>query len=559
MASRARERWHRRGCVRLPALITALGAVALAAVSTDARAGHTFPGLNGSIAYTKPFVDPRIWRIDLDGTDEVPLTPATTAGDSFPEWSPDGTRIAFSRCLAPGGCTARIWVMKADGSGAGSISIGSNGDSLYSDSEPVWSPDGERLAFIARRNYAELLVVNADGSGLRKLTGGEAQQVTRLDRHVFSPDGRKIAFDREKTGQGIDVFTIAPNGKGLRNLTQTGSSYGPAWSRDGTRIAYHDGVDIWTMNADGTNQTNVTQLPGPAFASNPLFTPDGAGIVYTEVDPTGNPFALTEVFHVDLTSGTKTNLTNTPMVQETATVFSPEGDKLAGHNRTTGVTYVMDADGSDVVPLRAGGGFAAGPDWQPLCTINGTAAGEAITGTPARDIICAGGGNDVIRAGDGDDIVFGGGGNDRLFGAGGNDILSGQAGNDTIVPGLGNDSATGGPGTDTLSFADAGAAIVASLASGTASGAGSDWVSSVEHVSGSARADVLTGSGGANTLSGGRGNDRLRGGAGSDRLFGGEGRDTLLGERGNDRLHGGPRRDVCRQGPGRGARIACEA
>jgi Tol biopolymer transport system component len=524
--------------------------------STAARAGgHTFPGLNGSIVYTKPFVDSRIWRVDPDGTDDTPLTPATTAGDNGPEWSPDGTRIAFSRCLAPGGCIARIWVMNADGSGARSISIGSDGNSNYSDSEPVWSPDGERLAYIARHHYAELLVVNADGRGLRKLTGGEAQQVTRLDRHVFSPDGHTIAFDREKIGEGIDVFAIAPNGKGLSNLTETGTSYGPAWSPDGTKIAYHDGIDIWTMSADGTNQTNVTQLTGPGFASNPLFTPDGAGIVYTEIDPTGNPFALTEVFHVDLGSGTKTNLTNTPMVQETAWTFSPEGDMLAGRNNTTGVWYVMDADGSGVTPLVEG----APADWQPLCTINGTAAGEAITGTAARDIICAGGGNDVIRGSGGNDIVFGGGGNDRLFAADGNDILSGQAGNDTIVPGAGNDSVSGGSGLDTVSFTDATAAIVASLAGGTASGAGSDMLSTVENLTGSAWADVLTGTSGANTLSGGNGNDRLKGGGGDDRLFGGNGRDTLLGEGGNDRLHGGPQRDVCHQGPGRGARIACEA
>ena len=50
----------------------------------------------------------------------------------------------------------------------------------------------------------------------------------------------------------------------------------------------------------------------------------------------------------------KTNLTNTPMVQETATVLSPEGDKLAGVNNITGVMYVMDADGSDIVPLQPG-------------------------------------------------------------------------------------------------------------------------------------------------------------------------------------------------------------
>ena len=556
MSFRGRVGGRRGERAGLGLLLAALSTVVVLDGSTEANAGgHTFPGLNGSIAYGKP-LDPRIWRIDPDGTDDTPLTPMTSAGDGGAEWSPDGTRIAFSRCLAPGGCTARIWVMNADGSGAHSISIGAGGNGNYSDSEPVWSPDGARIAYISRHSYAELWIVNADGSGDRKLTGGATQGVGRIDRAVFSPDGRRIAFDREVLNAGkVDIFTISPNGKGLKNLTQTGTSYGPAWSPDGTTIAYHDGIDIWTMDADGTNKVNVTQLPGPAFASNPLFTPDGAGIVYTTIDHTGNPFALTEVFHVDLTSGTKTNLTNTPTVQEGAWIFSPEGDKLAGRNNTTGVWYLMDADGSDVTPILEG----APADWQPLCTINGTVAGEMIAGTPERDVICGSGGNDVIEGGGGDDIVFGGAGNDLLLGAQGDDILSGQAGSDTLLPGAGDDLASGGAGADTLSFAGTDSAISASLAAGTASGAGADAIVLVENLIGSAKADMLSGSRGANTLTGGLGNDRLKGGSGGDRLFGQGGRDTLQGEGGNDSLNGGPARDICRQGSGRGVLIACEA
>lgn len=554
-----KKRKHWRSC-RVGACFLSAGLYAVAVLAGAERAGatgNTFPGLNGSIAYMKP-LDPRIWRIDSDGTDDLPLT-MPSASDGSPEWSPDGTRIAFSRCLASGGCIARIWVMNADGSGAHAISVGADGNSNFSDIGPAWSPDGTRIAYSSSHNFAELWIVNENGTGNRKLTGGETETVRAIDGQVFSPDGRTIAFRRAKFGEGANIWTIGSNGKGLKKITNSGTSHGPAWSPDGTKIAYHDGLDIWIVNRDGTNPVNATEMPGPAFASNPLFTNDGSGLVYTEVDPTGNPFPLSEIFHLDLTSGTKTNLTNTPSIREVASVRSPEGDKLAGANWTTGVFFVMDADGSDVVPLQPVGFSDAGPDWQPLCTINGTGGGDVIVGTPERDVICAGSGNDVIQGGEGNDIIFGGAGNDRLLGGNGADILSGQEGNDTMTPGLGNDFVAGGAGTDTLSFAGASVGIVASLLNGSANGQGNDWATSTENLTGSGRADSLTGSGGANVLAGGLGNDLLKGGGGPDRLLGGGGRDTLRGEGGNDALNGGPQRDVCAQGPGHGPRVACEA
>ena len=115
---------------------------------------------------------------------------------------------------------------------------------------------------------------------------------------------------------------------------------------------------------------------------------------------------------------------------------------------------------------------------------------------------------------------------DTLLGGSGSETLVGLGGDDLIRPGGGNDSVDGGPGVDTLSFDTASKGVRVSLATGTASGEGSDTLAAVERVHGSAFADVLRGSGAAEALFGLGGADTLVGGGGADLLDGGSGRDT---------------------------------
>jgi Ca2+-binding RTX toxin-like protein len=120
-------------------------------------------------------------------------------------------------------------------------------------------------------------------------------------------------------------------------------------------------------------------------------------------------------------------------------------------------------------------------------------------------------GNDVLQGTSGDDVICGLGGNDTLRGLGGNDILKGGDGLDTLLGGTGGDTLDGGGGTDTASYSGSATAVVASLATGTATGEGSDSFKAVENLTGSPLNDALTGSSGTNTLSGGGGADTLRG------------------------------------------------
>ena len=145
--------------------------------------------------------------------------------------------------------------------------------------------------------------------------------------------------------------------------------------------------------------------------------------------------------------------------------------------------------------------------------VGGDITNETITGTAFGDTIGGLGGNDTIN---------GLAGVDTLDGGSGDDVLNGGDGDDHLIGGRGNDAINGGVGHDVADYTDAGAGVTVNLATGLASGgAGSDTLSGVEEVLGSAHADTLTGDANANILRGGGGIDTLNGGGGADQLFAG--------------------------------------
>jgi Ca2+-binding RTX toxin-like protein len=190
------------------------------------------------------------------------------------------------------------------------------------------------------------------------------------------------------------------------------------------------------------------------------------------------------------------------------------------------------------VLLVAGSAGAAGPPTFPCtdigpkptqATIVGTQANDTLTGTPGRDVIAGLSGDDVIDGGGGNDLICGGDGNDRLTGGAGEDVLSGDAGDDALDGG-------GQPanGTDFAAYDASPVAVTASLASGAATGWGSDQLRGMEGISGSPLGDALAGDGRDNVLLGQRGNDRLNGLGGSDLVSGTEGNDAMNGGAGAD-------------------------
>lgn len=151
----------------------------------------------------------------------------------------------------------------------------------------------------------------------------------------------------------------------------------------------------------------------------------------------------------------------------------------------------------------------------------GGSDGEALEGdTVGSDVegVLGGAGNDTITgvAAGVDHILRGGGGADTIDAGSGDDLVDGDAGNDLLL---------GGAGEDTVSFFGA-PAVTVDLASGSATGEGTDSFSGFENAEGGAFGDVLIGDGDANTLTGRGGPDSLSGGPGDDTLRGGDGADT---------------------------------
>lgn len=261
---------------------TYAGVAARASVVVDARASTDFLVLEVQEVISLPQY---VARIASDGAHFQRLTPPQTTGievgGRYPAWSPDRSRIAFSRYSSSTG-THDLYVMNADGSDMRRVL-----DRDTEDLRPRWSPDGTRLVFesVVRSSGSvdpqDLYVVNLDGTGLRRLTSGAEIE----DQASWSPDGTRILFRTHRNGVW-SLYTIRPDGTDERPVRADAMpAADPAWSPDGRRIVFRGfpnaaGDGLYVMNADGTNTVRLTAPNGVADAE-PAWSPDGQQIAFT--------------------------------------------------------------------------------------------------------------------------------------------------------------------------------------------------------------------------------------------------------------------------------------
>ena len=296
-------------------------------------------------------------------------------------FSPDGTRLIFQSSRDGRTCDQQ-YVMNVDGSGVRRVSTGTGKTTCG------YFLDGGRRIFFASSHAADtacpprpdpsrgyvwgldpfdIYTADADGSNLRRLT----DYGTYTAEGTLSPDGRTIVFTSLKDGD-LDIYTMNVDGTNVRRLTTTpGYDGGPFFSPDGSLIVYRahhptdsadlasyrellgrrmirpNRMEVWVMNADGSNQRQVTSLGGANFA--PFFTPDGRRIIFSSNhrNPRGREAQNFDLFLVNL-DGTGLEQVTSAGEFDGFPMFSPDGTRLVfASNRlakSPGETNIFIAD-----------------------------------------------------------------------------------------------------------------------------------------------------------------------------------------------------------------------
>jgi Tol biopolymer transport system component len=207
-----------------------------------------------------------VFVMNADGSDQQNLTPKP-GNRSEPRWSPDGRAILFTAVPpgqppSPSGWPySDVYVMNADGSGQRKLTH----TPAAGEGDPAWSPDGQQIAFtrLGPPGEVRIVVMNPDGSAKHAVTPTLAHPGDRGPTAVWSPDGQRIAF-----WDDFAIYVVNADGSGLRRLTRNAFE-GPSWSPDGRKLLFvrarhqtsrphWQGGDLWVMNADGTEQRNLT-------------------------------------------------------------------------------------------------------------------------------------------------------------------------------------------------------------------------------------------------------------------------------------------------------------
>ena len=323
-----------------------------------------------------------------------------------PEWSPDGSSIAFTRY----GATPAIMV--------GDDRLRRLRVVAQRGSEPTWSPDGSQLAYVGGSKPlwslspfvgSGIFVVGADGRNRRRITSG------RDWSPAWSPDGTTLAFARatgnagSPAGDGSALYLLKFGSGPARPIFDAGSVgengesgevVGIAWSPDGNHIAFRltsfTGLKYYSPEEDEVVVVNrrgrvVSRM---SAGTSVTWSPDGRYLLH------GASVDLSASGYGPYLPGSFLSLTR------------PNGRPAGGFS----------------LPQRA-----TSPSWQPRCTHAGSSRADRLRGGTGSDLLCGLGGGDVLTGGAGRDRIFGQAGNDRIRARDGSfDVIGCGEGRDVV-------------------------------------------------------------------------------------------------------------------------------
>jgi Tol biopolymer transport system component len=278
-------------------------------------------------------------------------------------------------------------------------------------SQPPAAKSGlDKIAFVSDRDgNQEIYVMNADGSGVTRLTNNPAEDHSP----VWSPDGGTIAFVSTRDGNSeiylMAVYLMAADGRGQTNLTENpANDYDPAWAGNGAKLVFTSSrddmirSDLWVMNSDGSNQTKLQNFgvspawspdnsriaaifrfgglthlgvmpadgsadPQPLLQTGtnnfPAWSPGSQRLAFESAESPGNG----EILVINANGSNLVNLTNNQGIVDSYPTWSSDGSRIAfvsdrdGNNEI----YVVQADGSGVQRLTNHPAWDAQPNWSP--------------------------------------------------------------------------------------------------------------------------------------------------------------------------------------------------
>ncbi len=309
-----------------------------------------------------------IWKIPLEGGRPVRLT---TEEGSYPSrgmvlnWSPDGKHIAFfvqredslARPGSPAGFGYQTDVGIVAASGGEPKMIAST---TRDEDSPIWTPASDRLVFLRRfedwKGY-EMWITNLDGSEQRRLvteTYERGVEEFRFDgNHHFSPDGKRIVYLSSRTGYNHLWVAPVAGGDPVEITTGPYVDYHPRWSPTEDRIVFIgsragdvEERHVWVVDADGGEPVRVSP---DGFCTNPAWSPDGSRVAYRRSSTTEPP----EIVVQEATPGS-------PVFRLTES--RPDPVVTAGFVEPEAVRY-PSRDGTEVpaILLRPRGNERSGP------------------------------------------------------------------------------------------------------------------------------------------------------------------------------------------------------
>ena len=363
-----------------------------------------------------------IYIMNTDGSNFVNLTEGSPAHENKPRFNPDGTKIVFN-------CSSEICVMNADGTGRVQYDLDE-----FDAPGGAFSPDGTKIVYSSYRgnfenpiNY-ELFMINSDGTGtVQQLTDHESVNdgdpvmgwsldsdndcvVDSSDNCPLDPnsdqgdneaDGEGDVCDADDDNDGIDdkfdncplavnsyrvafsnglyIYTMNENGSGRTQLTFGPTTYReiePEFNRAGTRIVFQSNRtnnrnEIYSMNPDGTGITQLTNIAGGN--QQPSYSPDGSKIVFSSRRT--RPGSSNDLYVMNADGSNQVGLgilgtfiTESPSFNQDGTRIVYSAGRLTGPTSSTQDIYAINPDGTNDVRLTT----AAGVDNQPAFSPDGS-------------------------------------------------------------------------------------------------------------------------------------------------------------------------------------------